>query len=157
MVDCLQLSKIPSSKYYLFHLPVKYLEVPLVTKQLSITDCKILVENVKSKVNDWKNRVLSYAGRLQLIASVLASMQVYWTSVFLLPKAVINDINKILRGFLWNQGDLVKGIAKVAWDVICTPKDQGGLGIKNLQKWNEVLLVKHLWNLAAKKDSLWVK
>ncbi|GJU22203.1 hypothetical protein Tco_1155545 [Tanacetum coccineum] len=37
----------------------------------------LLVEKVKGKVNDWKNKSLSYVGRLQLIASVLASMHVY--------------------------------------------------------------------------------
>nr|GEZ28516.1 hypothetical protein [Tanacetum cinerariifolium] len=37
------------------------------------------------------------------------------------------------------------------------PKEQGGLGIKNLQIWNEVLVVKQFWNVIAKKDTLWVK
>nr|GEV27140.1 hypothetical protein [Tanacetum cinerariifolium] len=46
---------------------------------------------------------------------------------------------------------------KVAWDNICKPKDQGGLGLKNLQIWSKVLIMKHLWNVAAKKDTLWVK
>nr|GEZ36630.1 RNA-directed DNA polymerase, eukaryota, reverse transcriptase zinc-binding domain protein [Tanacetum cinerariifolium]GEZ38863.1 RNA-directed DNA polymerase, eukaryota, reverse transcriptase zinc-binding domain protein [Tanacetum cinerariifolium] len=31
------------------------------------------------------------------------------------------------------QGELTKGTAKVSWDNICKPKEQGGLGIKNLQ------------------------
>lgn len=59
-------------------LPVSYLGVPLITKQIGFTDWKSLIEKVQVKVNNWKNRMLSYAGRLQLIASVLASMQVYW-------------------------------------------------------------------------------
>ncbi|GKC39248.1 RNA-directed DNA polymerase, eukaryota [Tanacetum coccineum] len=49
------------------------------------------------------------------------------------------------------------GKAKVSWDAVCKPKDQGGLGLKNLGIWNEVLMVKHLWNVASKKDTLWVK
>ncbi|GJV54248.1 RNA-directed DNA polymerase, eukaryota, reverse transcriptase zinc-binding domain protein [Tanacetum coccineum] len=51
-------------------------------------NCKGLIDKVKIKVNDWKNELLSYAGRLQLIASILSSMQVYWASVFILPKYV---------------------------------------------------------------------
>ncbi|GKE90933.1 hypothetical protein Tco_1572028, partial [Tanacetum coccineum] len=77
--------------------------------------------------------------------------------VFAIPKTVIKDINKLLKGLLWCQGELVKGMAKVAWESICRPKDKGGLGLKNLQAWNETLLMKHLWNVAAKKDTLWVK
>ncbi|GJY77568.1 RNA-directed DNA polymerase, eukaryota, reverse transcriptase zinc-binding domain protein [Tanacetum coccineum] len=35
-------------------------------------------------------------------------------------------------------------------------KESGGLGLKSLSKWNETLLAKHIWNLATKKESLWV-
>lgn len=34
---------------------------------------------------------------------------------------------------------------------------EGGLGIKNVIIWNEAVMMKHLWNVAGKKDSLWVK
>nr|GEX68190.1 zf-RVT domain-containing protein [Tanacetum cinerariifolium] len=84
--------------------------------------------------------MLSYAGRLQLVASILASMQVYWASVFILPRTVVKDIDRLLKGFLWCQGDLSKRKPKVAWKQICRPKNEGGLGIKNLYDWNEHLL-----------------
>lgn len=58
-------------------LPMKYLGVPLITKNIGVLECNQLVEKVKARVNDWKNKVLSYAGRLQLIAVVLASMHIY--------------------------------------------------------------------------------
>ncbi|CAH1447585.1 unnamed protein product [Lactuca virosa] len=48
-------------------LPMKYLGIPLISTRLFIRDCKSLVERVKLKVNNWKNKSLSYAGRLQLI------------------------------------------------------------------------------------------
>ncbi|GKA07497.1 RNA-directed DNA polymerase, eukaryota, reverse transcriptase zinc-binding domain protein [Tanacetum coccineum] len=61
-------------------LPMKYLGVPLITKNIGISKCNQLVERVKQKVNDWENKTLSYVGRLQLISSVLDSMQIYWVS-----------------------------------------------------------------------------
>ncbi|GJX32724.1 RNA-directed DNA polymerase, eukaryota, reverse transcriptase zinc-binding domain protein [Tanacetum coccineum] len=138
-------------------LPVRYLGVPLITKKINATDCKPLIDKVKSRVMDWKNKVLSYSRRHQLITSILSTMQIYWASVFLLPKNVIYEINKLLKGFLWCQGELTKGKAKVSWDSVCKPRDKGGLGIKNLQLWNEVILVKQLWNIISKKNTLWVK
>ncbi|GKB65054.1 hypothetical protein Tco_0921240 [Tanacetum coccineum] len=63
--------------------------------------------------------------RAQLIAYVLGSMQVYWCYVFLLPKAVMNDIEKLFKNFLWNNGDNCKGKEKVAWLEVCKPNDQG--------------------------------
>ncbi|GKG17101.1 hypothetical protein Tco_0362058, partial [Tanacetum coccineum] len=120
-------------------------------------DCKGLIDKVRNRILSWKNKNLSYAGRLQLVASVLESIQVYWATVFLLPQAVIDDINKLLKGFLWNQNDQANGKAKVAWKKLCMPKAKGGLGLKNLNLWNKVMITKHLWNIAADKDTLWVK
>nr|GEV65407.1 hypothetical protein [Tanacetum cinerariifolium] len=39
-------------------------------------------------------------------------------SPYLFTLTVIRDINKVLKNFLWNQGDLSKGKAKVAWKSI---------------------------------------
>ncbi|GKA63437.1 RNA-directed DNA polymerase, eukaryota, reverse transcriptase zinc-binding domain protein [Tanacetum coccineum] len=97
-------------------------------------ECKQLIDKVRNKVDDWKNKAFSYAGRMQLIASVLNSMQVYWAYVFLLLKSTVKDIERILKGFLWCQGDLTRGKAKIAWETLCKPKSQGGLGFKELAK-----------------------
>ncbi|GJU17369.1 RNA-directed DNA polymerase, eukaryota, reverse transcriptase zinc-binding domain protein [Tanacetum coccineum] len=138
-------------------LPVSYLGVPLVSKQIGINDCKRLTDKIKERVLNWKNKMLTYVGRLQLIASVLSTIHMYSASVFMLPKIVIKDIDRILKGFLWNQGDLKKGSAKISWKVVCEPKIQGGLGLKDLGACNEVLMTKHLWNIAYNIESLWVK
>nr|GEZ10238.1 RNA-directed DNA polymerase, eukaryota, reverse transcriptase zinc-binding domain protein [Tanacetum cinerariifolium] len=39
-------------------LPVRCLGVPLVSKQLGVNDCKSIVDKVKSRVHDWKNKSL---------------------------------------------------------------------------------------------------
>ncbi|GJW18276.1 hypothetical protein Tco_0025712 [Tanacetum coccineum] len=62
-----------------------------------------------------------------------------------------------MKGFLWNQKYMKNGKAKVSWKLVCSPKSQGGLGLKNLSLWNEVLMSKHIWNIAANKESLWVR
>ncbi|GJS42362.1 hypothetical protein Tco_0567405, partial [Tanacetum coccineum] len=76
-------------------LPVKYLGVPLVSSRLMVRDCKELVEKVQSRVQDWKNKSLSIAGRLQLIRSVIGSMHIFWASVFVIPTRVLLDIEQI--------------------------------------------------------------
>ncbi|GJW60939.1 RNA-directed DNA polymerase, eukaryota, reverse transcriptase zinc-binding domain protein [Tanacetum coccineum] len=54
-------------------LLVRYLNVPLMDKKIRVKDCKSLVDKVRQKLCDWKNKSLSYAGINQLIASVLSS------------------------------------------------------------------------------------
>ena len=81
-------------------LPVKYLGVPLITSKLVFTDCKILVDKVDRRIDDWKNKSLSFAGRLQLIISVLSSMFVYWASVLILPMSIVQELEQKMRRFL---------------------------------------------------------
>ncbi|GJW42637.1 hypothetical protein Tco_0071436 [Tanacetum coccineum] len=112
-------------------LPVKYLGALLVSSRLIFRDCKELLEKVQIRVDDWKNKSLSIAGRLQLVNSILGSLHVFWASVFMLPTRILLDIEQIMRGFLWCQGKLGGGKAKVAWNVV--------------------------WKLLSRKESLWVE
>ncbi|KAK1582899.1 hypothetical protein Q3G72_019353 [Acer saccharum] len=93
------------------------------------------------------NRCLSYAGRLQLIISVLSSIQVFWASHLCLPSKVLRNIEQKLCSFLWKGVDGNCRGPKVAWADICLPKNEGGLDIKDLISWNKALMIRHLWNL----------
>ncbi|XP_071708914.1 uncharacterized mitochondrial protein AtMg00310-like [Rutidosis leptorrhynchoides] len=84
-------------------------------------------------------------------------MQLYWCSAFILPNAIIKDIEKLLQGYLWCQGELKCGKAKVKWDDVCLPKEEGGLSIKRLRHWNVALMTSHIWRLSIFKDSFWVR
>ncbi|XP_028097019.1 uncharacterized protein LOC114296888 [Camellia sinensis] len=137
-------------------LPVKYLGVPLITTKLRATDCAPLIDRITKRVKNWTNRTLSYAGRSQLIQSILFSMQVYWSSLFILPKKVIREIESILRAFLWSGSELKTHSAKIAWDSVCTPKNEGGLGFKSLDIWNKAAIAKHVWFLFfGGEKSMW--
>ncbi|KAJ0705772.1 putative RNA-directed DNA polymerase [Helianthus annuus] len=137
--------------------PMKYLGVPLSSKKLFQKDCRLLIDKVKNRISDWRVKFLSYAGRVQLIKSVLSSLTVYWLSLLILPYNVSEDIERLIRGFLWNQGVGRRGIARVSWEDICYPKCQGGLGVASLKNQNIALMSKHIWNLVSNKDSIWVR
>ncbi|GJV05024.1 uncharacterized protein Tco_1338593 [Tanacetum coccineum] len=99
-------------------LPIKYLGVPLISSRLRYRDCKVLVERVQNRINDWKNKYLSFAGRLQLVMSVLSSMHGYWASVFILPATIIHETEQLMCGFLWCQGEMKRGKAKIVAPVL---------------------------------------
>lgn len=115
------------------------------------------MERVKNRLGDWKNKSLYSAGRLQLVMLVLSSMHVYWPSVVILPVSITEEIEKLLRGFLWCQGDLKRGKAKLSWKMVCLPKEEGGLGVRSLSAWNKALMSSHVWNILTVKEPLWVK
>jgi hypothetical protein len=43
----------------------------------------------------------------------------------------------------------------VAWDLVCLPKKEGGLGVIRLQTHNDALLLKNLHNFFNKQDIPW--
>ncbi|KAH7845388.1 hypothetical protein Vadar_001417 [Vaccinium darrowii] len=137
-------------------LPIKYLGVPLLSTKLKHIDCKPLIDKITSKTKSWTNRDLTYAGRVQLIKSILFSMQTYWSSIFILPKKVIKEVESILRAFFWSGPDLKKTGAKVSWDHLCSPRQEGGLGFKSMHIWNKAAISKHIWFLiAGGEQSMW--
>ncbi|KAL0310172.1 UNVERIFIED_CONTAM: hypothetical protein Scaly_2954200 [Sesamum calycinum] len=136
--------------------PVRYLGVPLITSKLSRADCAPLILKIEARIAGWNQLKLTYAGRTQLIKSVLSSIHQYWCSVFILPKGVIKTIEAKIRNFLW-RGGTESGGYKVAWEQVCKPTLHGGLGIRNIQTMNNALMGKHLWQILTKKhDSIWV-
>jgi hypothetical protein len=107
-------------------LPFRYLGVPLTSKKLSIHHYMPLIDRIVDRIRNWSAKLLSYAGRLQLIRSVIFAVTNYWMQCLPLPKKVIQKINAICRSFLWSGGDVVTRKAPVAWDQVCTSKAHGG-------------------------------
>lgn len=76
---------------------------------------------------------------------------------FRLPRECIRDIDKLCSTFLWSGGELKTTKAKIAWENICKPKQEGGLGLRSLKEANDVCCLKLIWRIASHGDSLWVK
>jgi len=60
-----------------------------------------VVNNLKARLNVWKGRFLSMAGRICLIKSVLTAVPLYYLSLFRVLVAVCKSITRIQRAFLW--------------------------------------------------------
>ena len=45
----------------------------------------------------------------------------------------------------------------MAWPKICIPKYAGGLGIRNITKWNTAAMGRYTWAISVKKDNLWIQ
>ncbi|XP_028124903.1 uncharacterized protein LOC114321868 [Camellia sinensis] len=137
-------------------LPVRYLGLPLISTKLKSSDCDKLVERITNRIKSWTNKCLTYAGRAQLIQSILFSMQLYWSSLFILPKKVVKSIESLFRSFFWSGCEIRKYGAKVSWEHVCSPKSEGGLGFKSIEVWNKAAVAKHIWFLFSEgEQSMW--
>ncbi|KAL2224078.1 UNVERIFIED_CONTAM: hypothetical protein Sindi_3043700 [Sesamum indicum] len=83
-------------------------------------------------------------------------MSVYWASAFILSKKIIKEIEKRLRAFLW-KGIGNSGYAKVAWNDVCRPVEEGGQGIRDVATLNQALMSKKLCDvIRCERTSIWV-
>lgn len=123
-------------------LPVRFLGLRLLTKSIMRAYYLPLLEKIRSCITSWTGRFLSFAGRLQLIKSVLSSLTNFWLSAFRLPTKCIKEIESLFSDFLSYGPDLNSRKAKIAWTEVCKPKHEGGLGIRLLSETNTVCILK---------------
>lgn len=109
-----------------------------------------------TKFSGYKANTLSHAARLELIRSVLSSIPVYYMSNILFSKKLIAKLTSIIRTFWWTgirEGDSSKSLCLRAWKNICTSKDEGCLGIRNLQAMNQGLILAVAWRIVEPPTS----
>ncbi|XP_010541226.1 PREDICTED: uncharacterized protein LOC104814740 [Tarenaya hassleriana] len=137
-------------------LPMIYLGLPLSPWKLSKHDFQPLIDRIARRLTCWTSKFLSYAGRIQLISSVIYGMVNSWSQSFLIPKGVLRIIDGLCSKFLWKSSTSTRGVARVAWDDVCKPRSEGGLGIRKLEDFNTVFRLKLVWMLFQESGSLWV-
>jgi hypothetical protein len=76
----------------------------------------------------------SYHGRLILVNSVFLALPTFYMCSLKFSPQVIKQIDVYRKHCLWSSGDINrKGTCLVAWEIARKPKDQGGLGIIDIE------------------------
>lgn len=104
-----------------------------------------------------EGKLLNKAGMLTLINSVLISLTTYFFTILPPPKWLIKRIDKIRTGFLRKgDEDATVGNCAVNWRQVCSPKNCGGLGIKNLDLFSRALRIRWLWFAWERSSRPWI-
>ncbi|KAF7842708.1 putative ribonuclease H protein At1g65750 family [Senna tora] len=113
----------------------KYLGVPIILSRVRKETYDYILTRVKNKLNNWKCKSLSLAGRITMAKSVIAAIPIYPMQATVLPSSICDEVERKNRAFIWGDTDSAKKIHLVSWHSMCQTKLNGGLGVVNSWKY----------------------
>lgn len=136
----------------------KYLGHPFCQVTTKADAYKEVMEKLANKLSGWRQKTLLMAGRLILVKVVATTIPSFAMQMVLLPKYMLDKIDKRIRDFLWGHKlEKAHHLPLKAWDSICSPKGEGGLGIKKMEDINLALVTKLSWQLATPNHKTWTE
>ena len=128
-------------------LPFKYLGISIHYRKLVNKEWKPVEDRFERKLASWASKLLSYGDRLVLINSVLTSLPMFLLSFFPITVGVRKRLDYFRTRFFCQSDQHKRKYRLTRWNIICRPKDQGGLGIEVLSIKNRCLLSKWLFKI----------
>jgi len=134
--------------------PQVYLGLPLSNEKLRLAAFDPYIARADRYLASWQASLLNPMGRTVLINAVLDGQLSYLMGAIPLLQGFIQKIDQRRRSFLWTGDREAHGSnCLVNWDTVCNSRQQGGLGIRDLNVQNSCLLLKLIHKLHTSQPS----
>nr|XP_027124351.1 uncharacterized protein LOC113741063 [Coffea arabica] len=120
----------------------KYLGLPMVISRTKEQIFGFIKKNIKRKMQDWRNKLLSTAGKEVMLKAVSMAMPTYAMSVFKLPRKLCKNISALMANYWWGEANGKNKLHWLSWKKMSMNRNAGGLGFKDIEAYNKALLGK---------------
>ncbi|KAK8317615.1 hypothetical protein V6Z12_A13G120800 [Gossypium hirsutum] len=117
----------------------RYLGLPNMVGRRKKDAFQHICDRMRMKVQSWGTRLLSQRGKEVFIKTILQAIPTYSMSCFLLPKMFRMKLESVMSHFWWQKSSTRKGMHWCNWASLSIPKNCGGIGFRDLGKFNVAL------------------
>ncbi|KAL6570167.1 hypothetical protein OROMI_014681 [Orobanche minor] len=135
-------------------LPINYLGIPLWKGFQNFDMYAGVISKIQNKILSWNHHMLSTGGRLELINLVLNSIAFYSLQVLKPPGNVITFLERFFNKFLWGSNDNKMKLHWAAWNRLCFPFEEGGIGCRDINDIIKAAEIKLWWRFRT-MDNIW--
>ncbi|KAA3486848.1 Retrovirus-related Pol polyprotein LINE-1 [Gossypium australe] len=134
-----------------------FLGVPFLHNKVPKSTLRFVVDRVHSKLSSWDARQLSFAGRITLAQPVLLLIPSYFMQTMMVPIGICDEIERMVRRFVWGSYNGRSKMALVSWESVCQPKHHGGLGLRKLEDHNTSFMMKMGFNIVLNASTIGIQ
>src|SRR5688572_32630763 len=85
----------------------------------------VLKERIWKKIQGWKERLLSRAGKEVVIKAVVQAIPTYMMSIFQIPEGLLAEIHSMMAHFWWGSTGENRKVHWHRWANLSKPKNMG--------------------------------